>query len=100
MVRLVVIGLLLSVAGAASADYDNALDVRKGYGYYYTGYYNYRQAPSVVVPNFRLSSSGYSYMYSPYYYGYMPTGWYGQPIIKRAWSLGYMSDGRTGAYYY
>lgn len=90
----------MSLAGSAYAVQNQAIDVKEGYPYYYTGYYQYGSSPYVAVPNWRLASSGYSYVFSPYYYGYSASGFYGTPRLRRPWSLGYMSDGHYGAYYY
>jgi len=93
---------IVAGAGAAQALENQSVDVKKGFPYYYTGYYQYAQSPYAGVPNWRLAQSGYSYIFSPYYYGYSASGWYGTPRLRRPWSLGYLSDGQNGggAYYY
>ncbi len=92
--------VLAGLTTNAMALENQAVDVKKGYPYYYTGYYQYGTSPYVSVPNWRLANSGYSYVFSPYYYGYSASGFYGTPRLRRPWSLGYMSDGHSGAYYY
>jgi hypothetical protein len=90
---------LVGICGGAFAD-NEAINVHKNFPYYYTGYYQYGSSPYVVVPNYRINDANYSYLFSPYYYGYNSTGFYGKPVTRRPWSLGYLSDGYHGAYYF
>jgi hypothetical protein len=88
------------MVSSASFAVNEATPIHANFPYYYTGYYQYGSSPYVVVPNFKINDANYSYLFSPYYYGYNQTGFYGKPVTRRPWSLGYMSDGSHGVYYY
>jgi hypothetical protein len=90
------------LAGLCSSAFasNEATDVHGHFPYYYTGYYQYGNSPYVVVPNYRINDANYSYLFSPYYYSYNSSGFYGKPVTRRPWSLGYLSDGYHGAYYF
>lgn len=79
---------------------NEAMPIHSNFPYYYTGYYQYGSSPYVVVPNYKINDANYSYLFSPYYYSYSSTGFFGKPVTRRPWSLGYLSDGDHGAYYY
>ncbi len=91
--------LFLGITTSAFA-VNEATPVHANFPYYYTGYYQYGSSPYVVVPNWRINDANYSYLSSPYYYSYNSSGFYGKPITRRPWSLGYLSDGTHGAYYF
>lgn len=99
ILRVVLSAITVSCVGSAVAAENHTTDLRKSIPYYYTGYYQYGSKPYVGVSNFAIAR-GSSYLFSPYSYGYNPTGFYGTPNVKRAWSLGYLSNGHSGAYYY
>lgn len=99
MRRAPLTALLLTVASSAFA-LGEATNVHGSFPYYYTGYYQYGNSPYTVVPNYRTADASHSYLFSPYYYSYSSTGFYGKPVTKRPWSFGYLSNGVHGAYYY